>query len=40
MPETITLELPGTVARSAREVANRKRKSVEDVLMEWLYPVD
>jgi hypothetical protein len=37
MPETITLELPGTVARSAREVANRKHKSLEDVLMEWLY---
>jgi hypothetical protein len=37
MPETVTLKLPGTVARSAREVANRKHKSMEDVLMEWLY---
>lgn len=36
MPETIVLELPEPVARSAREVADRTQKSVEEVLVEWL----
>lgn len=36
MAETIVLELPEPVARSAREVADRTQKSVEEVLVEWL----
>lgn len=36
MAETIVLELPESVAHSAREVANRTQKSVEEVLVEWL----
>lgn len=36
MTETITLQLSEPVARSAREVADRTQKSVEEVLVEWL----
>lgn len=36
MAETMVLELPEPIARTAREVANRTQKSVEEVLVEWL----
>ena len=36
MSEFVTLELPENVLRSAREVASRTRRRVEDVLVEWI----
>jgi hypothetical protein len=36
MSEIVTLELPDEVARSAREVAARTHRRLEDVLIEWL----
>jgi CRP-like cAMP-binding protein len=36
MSETVTLELPEPLAQSARAVAARTSRPVEDVLMEWL----
>ena len=36
MSETITLELPDTLARQAREVAAISRRQIEDVLTEWI----
>jgi hypothetical protein len=34
--ETVTLELPEPLVRSARAVAARTRRPVEEVLVEWL----
>lgn len=36
MGETVTLELPDTLLRSARQVARDTRRSLEDVLLDWL----
>lgn len=36
MSEIVTLELPEEVARSAREVAARIHRRLEDVLVEWI----
>lgn len=36
MTETITLQLPEPVARSAREIANHTHQSMEEVLIAWL----
>lgn len=36
MGETITLELPEKVIRSAREVAERTHRRLEDVLVDWI----
>ena len=36
MSEIVTLELPDEVARSAREIAARTHRRLEDVLIEWL----
>ena len=36
MGEIVTLELPESLARSARAVARQTRRSVESVLLEWL----
>jgi len=36
MGKIVTLELPENLARSARETAARTRRSLEDVLVEWL----
>jgi hypothetical protein len=40
MAETITLELPDTLARRAREVASRTNRRLEEVLIDWLYQVE
>jgi len=36
MSETVTLELPEPVIRSAKEVAARTQRRLEDVLMDWI----
>jgi hypothetical protein len=36
MTETITLQLPEPVARSAREIADHTHQSMEEVLITWL----
>lgn len=36
MSELVTLELPEPLVESARAVASRTRRRVEDVLVEWL----
>lgn len=36
MNETITLQLPERVSATARQVANRTQRRVEDVLLDWL----
>jgi hypothetical protein len=36
MSEIVTLELPDHVVRSARAVAERTHRSVEEVLMDWI----
>lgn len=36
MSEIVTLELPDTLVRSARALAERSNRRVEDVLVEWL----
>lgn len=36
MGEIVTLELPEEVARSAKEVAARMHRRLEDVLVEWI----
>ncbi len=36
MSDTVTLELPDTVARNARALAMRTHRTVEDVLLDWL----
>jgi hypothetical protein len=36
MSEVITLELPDTLVQSARAIAARSNRRVEDVLVEWL----
>jgi len=36
MGETVTLELPEDVVRSAREVATRTQRRLEDVLVDWI----
>ena len=36
MSETVTLELPEQIAQSARRVADRTQRRLEDVLVEWL----
>ena len=36
MSEIVTLELSEEVARSAREVATRMHRRLEDVLVEWI----
>jgi predicted transcriptional regulator len=36
MSETVTLELPDTLAKSVRAVAEQTHRRVEDVLIEWL----
>ena len=36
MGEIVTLELPDEVARSAREVADRTYRPLEDVLVDWI----
>lgn len=36
MSEVVTLELPDTLVRSARTIAERSNRRVEDVLVEWL----
>ena len=36
MGETVTLELPEEVIRSAREAAVRTQRRLEDVLVEWI----
>jgi hypothetical protein len=35
MSETVTLELPDTLAKSVRAVAEQTHRRVEDVLIEW-----
>ncbi|MFL5801343.1 MAG: hypothetical protein ACJ8CR_06335 [Roseiflexaceae bacterium] len=36
MSETVTLEIPDTLAQHARAVAQQTQRRVEDVLVEWL----
>jgi hypothetical protein len=36
MSETVTLELPDTLVKSARAIAEQTHRRVEDVLIEWL----
>lgn len=36
MRERVILELPDNVARSAKEVATRTERQLEDVLVEWI----
>ncbi len=36
MTDTVTLELPHELAESARTIAERTNRRVEDVLLEWL----
>ena len=36
MSEMVTLQLPDNVLQSAREVATRTHRRVEDVLVEWI----
>lgn len=36
MSEVVTLELPDALVRSARTIAERSNRRVEDVLVEWL----
>lgn len=36
MSEVVTLELPHSLVRSARTIAERSNRRVEDVLVEWL----
>lgn len=36
MSEVVTLELPDSLVRSARMIAERSNRRVEDVLVEWL----
>ncbi|NTU84753.1 MAG: hypothetical protein HGA45_36215 [Chloroflexales bacterium] len=36
MSEVVTLELPDSLVRSARTIAERSNRRVEDVLVEWL----
>jgi hypothetical protein len=36
MSEVVTLELPDTLVRSARALAERSNRRVEDVLIEWI----
>jgi hypothetical protein len=39
MGETVTLTLPDALVHSARAVAARTQRRMEDVLVEWLDPL-
>lgn len=36
MGETVTLEIPEDAARSAKEIARRTQRKVEEVLVDWI----